>query len=206
MPFMSRTAQEEQVAEAAPGVREQLIAAAVSHFSTYGYGKTTLADLAGAIGFSKTYFYRFFKSKQEIGEAICRQALDVILDAVKHEIAQAPTAPAKLRAMLRVIPAMSSNLFFEERKLFDIAEVSAQENWSSSRDYCQRLETLVHEILREGRQAGDFERKTPLDETARAILQAMQPFIDPRMLQHNLDLVPDGSNEVIAMILRSLAP
>jgi AcrR family transcriptional regulator len=203
---MSKAGKDEQVGETGPGVREQLIAAAATHFSAYGYAKTTLADLARAIGFSKTYFYRFFKSKQEIGEAICNQALGSILLAVEREIAAAPTAPRKLRAMLKVIPEMGSNLFFQDRKLFDIAEVSAAENWSSSRDYCGRLEVLVQDILREGRLAGDFERKTPLDETVRAILQAMQPFIDPRMLQHSLDLVPDGSNEVIAMILRSLAP
>ncbi|MFX8832890.1 TetR family transcriptional regulator, partial [Acinetobacter baumannii] len=48
-------------------VREQLIAAAEVHFARYGYAKTTLVDLARAVGFSKTYFYRFFASKQEIG-------------------------------------------------------------------------------------------------------------------------------------------
>lgn len=205
---MTQTGKDDRLepAPAAPGVREQLIAAAETHFSTYGYAKTTLADLAKAIGFSKTYFYRFFKSKQEIGEAICNQALGIILQEVMQQIEAAPSPTQKLRVMLRTIPALSSQLFFQERKLFEIAEISAAEDWSSSRGYCQRLEVLTHDILLAGREAGEFERKTPLDETSRAILLAMKPFIDPRMLQYSLDLVPDGCNEVVAMVLRSLAP
>ena len=52
-------------------VRDQIIEAADKHFSRYGYEKTTVSDLAKAIGFSKAYIYKFFDSKQAIGEAIC---------------------------------------------------------------------------------------------------------------------------------------
>ena len=47
--------------------------AANEHFSRYGYEKTTVSDLAKAIGFSKAYIYKFFESKQAIGEMICRE-------------------------------------------------------------------------------------------------------------------------------------
>ena len=38
------------------------------------------------------------------------------------------------------------------------------------------------------------------------ILSSMNGYLRPLLLQHNLDSVPDGSNKVIALILRSLAP
>jgi AcrR family transcriptional regulator len=59
-------------------VREQIVAAAGQHFSHYGYEKTAVSDLAKAIGFSKAYIYKFFDSKQAIGEAICAQTLDAV--------------------------------------------------------------------------------------------------------------------------------
>ncbi|HEV8693418.1 MAG TPA: TetR/AcrR family transcriptional regulator, partial [Lysobacter sp.] len=34
-------------------VRDQIVAAATEHFSRYGYEKTTVSDLAKAVGFSK---------------------------------------------------------------------------------------------------------------------------------------------------------
>ncbi|MFP3617453.1 TetR/AcrR family transcriptional regulator, partial [Paraburkholderia sp. SIMBA_050] len=51
-------------------VRDQIVVAATEHFSRYGYEKTTVSDLAKAIGFSKAYIYKFFESKQAIGEMI----------------------------------------------------------------------------------------------------------------------------------------
>src|SRR5256885_7128423 len=47
--------------------------------------------------------------------------------------------------------------------------------------------TLFRSILDAGRQRGDFERKTPLDETGRAIFLVMLPYLNPVMLQHSLD-------------------
>lgn len=188
------------------GVREQLIAAAGEHFAKFGFERTTLADLAKSIGFSKTYFYRFFNSKQEIGEAVCSQILGTIIEAVEGEISSTSVPTEQLRKMLRTIPAMGSELFFQERRLHDVAATSSEEHWSSSARYWDRLGEILSDILRHGREAGEFERKTPIDELTRAVLLAMRPFIDPRVLQYHLDFVPDGSNEVVSLILRSLAP
>lgn len=64
----------------------------MAHFSRYGYEKTTVTDLAKAIGFSKAYIYKFFDSKQAIGEAICASRLEKIMVAVSEAIADAPSA------------------------------------------------------------------------------------------------------------------
>src|SRR5882724_2335816 len=55
--------------------RQEILAAADEHFRRYGYYKTTVADLAKAIGLSSAYIYKFFESKQAIGEAVCCQCL-----------------------------------------------------------------------------------------------------------------------------------
>lgn len=186
--------------------RDAIIAAAKEHFSLYGYGKTTVSDLAKAIGFSKGYIYKFFESKQAIGEAICTSCLSVVLASVDDALAGAHTATDKFRRLFRTIVEQSTSLFFEERKLYDIAAVSTLEDWASSRAYVKRVADILQAIILEGRESGEFERKTPLDETCRGILQVMQPFMNPMMLQHNLDVLPDAPNEVANLVLRSLAP
>ena len=70
-------------------VRDQIVVAAEAHFSHYGYEKTTVSDLAKAIGFSKAYIYKFFDSKQAIGEAICARTLSTIVAAVEEAVAGA---------------------------------------------------------------------------------------------------------------------
>ena len=72
-------------------VREQILEAAGEHFSRYGYEKTTVSDLAKAIGFSKAYIYKFFDSKQAIGEAICAKTLSTMVAAVEEAVAGAST-------------------------------------------------------------------------------------------------------------------
>ncbi|MFC3285948.1 TetR/AcrR family transcriptional regulator [Litchfieldella rifensis] len=187
-------------------VREQIVEAAEEHFSHYGYEKTTVSDLAKAIGISKAYIYKFFDSKQAIGEAICSKTLSDLIMAVEEAVAGAPTATEKFRRMFKSLVSTGVSLFFNDRKLYDIAAHSAGEGWPSARAYAQRIEQILMEIVREGRESGEFERKTPLDETVNAIFLVMQPYVNPLLLQHNLDLVEDAPVQLSNLVLRSLAP
>jgi len=187
-------------------VREQIVAAAEQHFSRYGYEKTAVSDLAKAIGFSKAYIYKFFDSKQAIGEAICSKTLNAIVAAVDEAVAGAPTATEKFRRMFKSLTTTSVSLFFNDRKLYDIAASSAAEGWPSARAYAQRIRQILADVVREGRESGEFERKTPLDETVHAIYLVILPFVNPLLLQHNLDLVEDAPVQLSNLVLRSLAP
>src|SRR5207249_8869935 len=120
-------------------VREQIVVAAREHFSRYGYAKTTVSDLAKSIGFSKAYIYKFFDSKQAIGEAICARTLTSIVAAVEEAVASAATPSEKFRRMFKVLVATSVNLFFNDRKLYDVAAYAAAEQWPSARAYCERI-------------------------------------------------------------------
>lgn len=186
-------------------VREQIVAAAEQHFSRYGYEKTAVSDLAKAIGFSKAYIYKFFDSKQAIGEAICSKTLSAIVAAVEQAVAGAPTATEKFRRMFKALTTTAVSLFFNDRKLYDIAASSAAEGWPSARAYAQRIRQILMDVVREGRESGEFERKTPLDETVHAIYLVMLPFVNPLLLQHNLDLVEDAPVQLSNLVLRSLA-
>ena len=44
-------------------VREQIVEAAFEHFGHYGYEKTTVAELAKSIGFSKAYLQNLHTEK-----------------------------------------------------------------------------------------------------------------------------------------------
>jgi AcrR family transcriptional regulator len=187
-------------------VRDQIVEAATEHFSHYGYEKTTVSDLAKVIGFSKAYIYKFFDSKQAIGEVICSNRLSAIMQAVDQTLVEAPTASEKLRRMFRALVEAGSDLFFRDRKLYDIAAAAAGEQWPSARRHEERIQHLILQIVREGREAGEFERKTPLDETANAIYLVMRPYINPLLLQHNLDLAEEAAACLSRLILRSLVP
>ncbi|MGC3027773.1 TetR/AcrR family transcriptional regulator [Burkholderia sp. DN3021] len=187
-------------------VRDQIVAAATEHFSRYGYEKTTVSDLAKSIGFSKAYIYKFFESKQAIGEMICANCLHQIETDVRAAVADASLPTEKLRRMFRVFTEASLRLFFRDRKLYDIAASAATGNWQSVQAYEARVQTLLQDVLQEGRQSGDFERKTPLDETAMAIYLVMRPYLNPLLLQYNLDTIDVAPAQLSSLVLRSLSP
>lgn len=186
--------------------RERILAAAFEHFSQYGYDKTTVSDLSRAIGYSKAYIYRFFESKQAIGEAICGQCLQQVVDEASAASGEAGSSAEALRRLVRAIAAKGRGLLAEHRKLYDVAAHSATERWDSYLSFERGVQLLVERILQAGRDSGEFERKTPLDESARAILLVLQPFMNLAMLPHNSADFPQGAEEVTNLILRSLAP
>jgi AcrR family transcriptional regulator len=187
-------------------VRNQIVVAATEHFSRYGYEKTKVSDLADAIGFSKAYVYKFFESKQAIGEMICANCLGEIEAEVRAAIDQADRPPEKLRRMFKAIVESSLRLFFQERKLYEIAASAATERWQATLDFEERIRKLLRDILQEGRQSGDFERKTPLDETAMSIYLVMRPYLNPLLLQHSFDYTEEAPGQLASLILRSLSP
>lgn len=187
-------------------VRDQIVIAATEHFSRYGYEKTTVSDLAKAIGFSKAYIYKFFESKQAIGEAICANCLRQIETEVRAAVDEAERPPEKLRRMFKALVESSLRLFFQDRKLFEIAASAATENWQAARAYDGRIQELLQDILQQGRQSGDFERKTPLDEAVMAIHLVMRPYLNPLLLQHGLDYTDEAPLLLSSLILRSLSP
>lgn len=192
-----RTSEEER--------REKILAAADEHFRLYGYGKTTMADLARSIGVSAGYIYIFFKSKQAVGEAVCARCLQSIEDEVER-IANGPQSAAeRIRRMFEELVLQGKKLFFEERKLHDIVGVAVTEKWSIIPRYESRLQAIVRKLVTDGRESGEFERKTPIDETCRAIMQTLLPFIHPVLLEENLNEIELNAASVAGLVLRSLS-
>jgi AcrR family transcriptional regulator len=187
-------------------VRDQIVAAATAHFGLYGYEKTTVSDLAKAIGFSKAYIYKFFESKQAIGELICANCLHMVETEVRAAIDGVDRPSEKLRRMFKVAVEASLRLFFEDRKLYDIAASAATGRWEAVRSYEEHIQILLQDILRQGRETGEFERKTPLDETATAIYLVMRPYLNPLLLQYNFDYTDDAPAQLSSLVLRSLSP
>ncbi|KVQ50676.1 AcrR family transcriptional regulator [Burkholderia territorii] len=187
-------------------VRAQIVDAATEYFSRYGYEKTTVSDLAKEIGFSKAYIYKFFDSKQAIGQVICANRLAAIVAAVSENVDGAHGATEKFRRMFKTLLASGSQLFFQDRKLYDIAAEAAASPWPSVKGYEDQIRQLIADILRLGRETGEFERKTPPDEAVNAIFLVMKPYFNPLMLQYNLDGAQEATTQLANLVLRSLAP
>jgi len=188
--------------------REQIIREADEHFRRYGYDKTTVADLAKAIGVSGAYVYRFFESKQAIGEAVCAMTLKRIDDELLR-IASDGTSSAseRLRGIYRCLATKGLELFFKERKLHDLVLAAVEARWSSVLQHKKAMMEAVRRVIGDGRASGEFERKTPLDEITIAVFETLEPFAHPMLLVLKEPAELDASVVAVSnLVLRSLAP
>ncbi|WP_282282654.1 TetR/AcrR family transcriptional regulator [Pseudomonas sp. PS02302] len=187
-------------------VRHQIMVAAKEHFSHYGYEKTTVSELARSIGFSKAYIYKFFDSKQAIGEAICADCLSGIEAEARAAVASATQAPEKLRRLFQSLPTATLRLFSDDRKLYEIAISATSGRWPATISYEVRMQELLKEILVQGRGEGQFERKTPIDDVTMATYLVLRPYLNPLMLQHSFEHFDVALTQLANLVLRSLSP
>ncbi|HKE48047.1 MAG TPA: TetR/AcrR family transcriptional regulator [Rhodanobacteraceae bacterium] len=188
--------------------REQIIREAGEHFRHYGYNKTTVADLAKAIGVSGAYVYRFFESKQAIGEAVCAMTLATI-DAELMRIAtdDMRTASDRLRGIYRCLADKGLELFFKERKLHDLVLAAVEARWSSVMQHKVAMMEAIRRVIGDGRASGEFERKTPIDEISIAVYETLEPFAHPMLLELKEPAELEASVVAVSnLVLRSLAP
>ena len=186
--------------------RWKILDAAGTRFKAFGYGVTRVSDVARDVGLSKAYIYKLFESKQALGDAVCRHHLNQILQHMDDGVAREETASAKFRKFYDILIADSVQAFFNERTLYDICALSAQERWPSTREFIAGIEARLTEILQLGRANGEFERKTPLADVRSAIGRATIALANPVMLQYQLEDARTAIVEVTTLILRSLAP
>ncbi|MHC6225012.1 TetR/AcrR family transcriptional regulator [Pseudomonas sp. X10] len=187
--------------------RLEILRVANEHFRQFGYRKTTVADLSKAIGITTAYIYRFFESKQAIGEAIVAMVLGEMDNDLRKFIANETSATRKIRAFTRQALVLSHALFINENKLFELVVVAGEERWCTTAGHYDALAEMIRSIVEDGRAAGEFERKTPLDEVVLGIQEALIPYTHASaMVRRSLAELEEGMAAVTSMILRSLAP
>ena len=212
---MIKTAMEQEATIEASGVsgqrgpvehkrRQQILQAADEHFRLYGYKKTTLADIAKSIDLSTPYIYKFFDSKQAIGEAMCWHCLGAALGEIDESVEQTKSPVEKLRRVFLGLEAVTWRLLSEQKKIHEMVSVSFEENWESIGRFREGIYQIVRRIVAQGRETGDFERKTPLEETARAIARMTELFYHPTLLHQAGKRQQEEALAVVNVAIRSL--
>lgn len=187
--------------------RLQVINAAWKHFGDHGYEKTSVAALAKDIGVSSTYLYRFFDSKQSIGEAVCSEALAQI--AKKLIAVQKGTGSSfqKIRDVFQTLLTNGYTMFLKDRQMHELVAIAISHNWECVQNHREVIRSVLQSIIEQGRHAQAFERKTPIDEVVKGLFVAITPFANPLLLQQrNLEELEDAARAMSGLVLRSLAP
>jgi AcrR family transcriptional regulator len=165
-------------------VRDRIVAAAEARFQHYGFNKTTVADIAGDLGISTAYIYKFYASKLAICEAILGEIVERIDTALEDVVALDESAAARLRKLYLVLLDRSQALYFSDRKLHDMIRAGMDQRWQVIERHKARMRAAAQAIVEDGRERGEFETRTPITDVVDAIWISMVPFAHPSVLEH----------------------
>ncbi len=187
--------------------RVQIITVAEGLFREFGYRKTSVADIGKAMGISTAYIYRFFESKQAIGEAICAHTLEKMGDKLRAIADQDLSATRRLRLFMKSALKLSYDLLVVERQVNEVVVEAINGDWCTAAGHQAQLYAILERLADDGRKAGEFEKKTPLDEVTDGLAEMILPYTNAHCLNHrSWEELEKGMNAATNLVLRSLAP
>lgn len=185
---------------------DRILDAAEETLTRFGPAKTTVVDVARALGVSHGSVYRHFPSKAALRDAVTERWLARVSDPLSKIVAEKGPAPARLRKWFDKLIAFKRQKARQEPELF----ATYQTILADSRDVIQHhVSTLVGQvtaIIADGVARGEFAPVDP-PATARAIFYATVRFHAP---VHAGDWNDPGLDTVFedlwAVLAKGLAP
>jgi len=196
-------------------IRNEVIITAQRLFQKYGYSKTTMEDIAKAMDRGKSTIYYYFKSKDEIFEAVIIKEADDVVYAILEAIKQKTTAEDKLKAYLTTfleVIKVKLNLYEVFRnELLNSEDISL--NQKNLRipimQYNAREIQVVKEILLLGLDSKEFTTSISddVDLIAYTLITALRSMaMDLTLNEKDLNsfFEVDKMNIMITILLRGL--
>ena len=184
---------------------ERILVAAEEVLRRYGPGKTTVVDVAQALGVSHGSVYRHFASKAALREAVLRGWLErgfAPLDAIANGKA---TAPTRLRQWLIALRDGKRSRALDDPELFATYAALAAEAGEVIAEHMAHMLAQLARIISDGIASGHFRKLDPAP-TAQAIFNATVRFHNPALA--HLWALPgeDASfNTLLDLLLHGLA-
>jgi len=192
--------------------KSRIIEEAESLFRDVGYAKTTVSDIARALGMSPANVYRFFTTKASINEAICDRLVHRIELQCWESLVKDGTSKERLSRFILEYHRVIKNNIIKGNRLYDMVSVAVDEHWTVIQHHSERVRDLLKIIIDQGISSGEFRNINSL-KVATSIHESLAVFIYPSLLEHwindtesneNFESIEDGLKQLLDLILHGL--
>lgn len=154
--------------------KKEILDVAEKLFVTKGYLKTTVKDILQEIGIAKGTFYYYFKSKEEVMDAIVLRLVSTGVEAAK-EIASNPNLTVHEK-FLSIIIAQKPTTNEKKEMINQLHQINNDEMHNKSRvEIIKRLSPVLEEVIEQGMEEGLFY--TPYPREAIEFLLVSSSFL-----------------------------
>ncbi|MBP1640735.1 MAG: hypothetical protein H6Q17_2318 [Bacteroidetes bacterium] len=181
-------------------LRNEIILTAQKLFQQYGLQKTTMEDIARAMGKGKSTLYYYYKSKEEIFDAVLRVEMNEVYQLSKEAVLHENTASDKLRAYFSI----SFQIAKSKVNLYKIVtEEMAIQDLSGTHRVVKELNAksvaMVEDIFISGFISGEFcdELRDQAHLLAYSMVSAMRSLVMDMAID---DHIPDWDQRLTVLL------
>jgi AcrR family transcriptional regulator len=144
-------------------IQEQLINAAKQLFQLHGFRRVTIDDIAKAIGKARSSLYYYYKTKEEILDAVIAAEIRELMTAISGAVSQTQTTEEKMEAFFLT----KLQVILEKRGFFnaldeglDTGELSGLQKtkFVIQQQIWQPEEALLRRIITDGIMNGELTK------------------------------------------------
>jgi AcrR family transcriptional regulator len=190
--------------------RERIIVAAEELFRRIGYYKTTVGDIAHALGMSSANIYRFFPSKNAIVEALCGKLLGELLEAATAAANAPGKSSERVSCLLMTLHRHHRDHLTHHERVHEMVVVAMEQNWGAIHAFLQTCEGLVGKLVAEGQATGEFGPGEPI-QLAQLTFEACSSMLHPMMIAkcaaegRTVEEIDMRAQGLVGFVLRALA-
>ncbi|HWA42135.1 MAG TPA: TetR family transcriptional regulator [Hypericibacter adhaerens] len=163
-------------------MRERILDAAEAQLRRHGPAKTTVSDVARALGMSHANVYRHFESKAALQDAVAERWLSKVSDPLDAFVTRKGAAARRLEGWVQALAEAKRRKVLEDPELFAAYHAVAEAAREVVAGHLATLLRQVTAIIADGIRDGEFKVKDPA-QAARAVLSATIRFHHPHMVR-----------------------
>jgi TetR/AcrR family transcriptional regulator, repressor of the ameABC operon len=184
--------------------RERIMVKADELFRQFGFGKTTVADIAQELGMSPANIYKFFSSKEAIIQASADRNLVALTEAVHRHMAASGAALDRIEKVLLTVYRHTTDILRNERQVFKLMIVAYEQKWDCVGAFDKFLLQTLAKLVREGMSTREFKSGDAL-ATAHVLFDCLILIRTPHLYQQEgRELNEKRIREMVRFLGRSL--
>jgi len=186
--------------------RQRILVAARERFTTYGFVKTTMAELASDTCMSAANLYRYFDNKHDIAAACAQQCMDEQTNLLRDLVRQPGiSAIQKLENYVLSLLHHTYESYSSTPRINEMVELIVRQRPDIVHDKMRLQQSMLAEILAQGNESGEFDVADVL--TAAATVQVMTTMFHVPIFMglHAYDELETKARNTITLMLKGLA-
>lgn len=185
--------------------RRRVLDAARAQVRRYGAGKTTVQDIARALGTSHTALYRHFPSKQAILETLASEAMEEDAATAAAELGRPGPAAVRITAAILAVHRAKRRRLAQDPELHGLAVLIMTERPDLVAGWMAAVREALARAIRDGVARGEFA-PTDAEAAAQALLVGCAAFLHPGLIAQTANQPTDQWAEtLLGMMLTGLA-